>query len=73
MLVNVEDNETGGGLAKGRGWVSIHRTHDLIDALTPYAEAGVDEMIIHFNPALPLPRRKELLTEFMGQVAPAFA
>ncbi|HEU0074841.1 MAG TPA: TIGR03560 family F420-dependent LLM class oxidoreductase [Dehalococcoidia bacterium] len=73
MLVNVEDSETGGGLAKGRGWVSIHRTHDLIDALTPYAEAGVDEMIIHFNPALPLPRRKELLTEFMGQVAPAFA
>jgi alkanesulfonate monooxygenase SsuD/methylene tetrahydromethanopterin reductase-like flavin-dependent oxidoreductase (luciferase family) len=73
LLVNVEDSRTGGGLADGRGWVVIHRSSDLVAAVTPYAEAGVDELIVHFNPALPLPRRKELLTEFMGQVAPAFA
>lgn len=73
ILVNVEESRTGGGLSSGRSWVNIHRTHDLVDAMTPYAEAGIDEMIVHFNPALPLPRRKELLTEFTGQVAPAFA
>jgi F420-dependent oxidoreductase-like protein len=73
MLVNVEDSRTGGGLGHGPNWVNISRAADLVDALTPFAEAGVNEMIIHFNPALALPRRKELLTEFMGQVAPAFA
>jgi F420-dependent oxidoreductase-like protein len=73
MLVNVKDSRTGGGLAHGPNWVNIHRMHELVDAMTPYAEAGVNEMIVHFNPALALPRRKELLTEFMGQVAPAFA
>jgi F420-dependent oxidoreductase-like protein len=72
MFVNVEDSRTGGGMGHGPGWVNIHRAHDLVDAVTPYAEAGVDELIVHFNPALALPRRKELLTEFMGQVAPAF-
>lgn len=73
MMVNVENAMTGGGLGHGPNWVMIHRMHDLVDALAPYAEAGVDEMIIHFNPALPLPKRKELLTDFMGQIAPAFA
>ncbi len=73
LLVNIEDSRTSGGLADRTGWVNIHRMHDLVDALTPYAEAGVDEMIVHFNPGLALPRRKELLTEFMGQVAPAFS
>lgn len=73
IMVNVDESVTGGGLAHGPNWVMIHRIHDLIDALTPYAEAGVDEMIVHFNPALPLAKRKELQTEFMGQIAPAFA
>ena len=73
MLVNVEDSGTGGGLGHGPGWVNIQRVRELVDALTPYAEAGVNEMIVHFNPALPLPRRKELLSEFTAQVAPAFA
>jgi len=73
IMVNVADSVTGGGLAHDPNWVQIHRAHDLVDALTPYAEAGVNEMIVHINPALPLPKRKELLTEFMGQVAPAFA
>jgi hypothetical protein len=53
--------------------VNIHHVQDLADALSPYVEAGVDEMIVHFNPALSLPRRKELLTAFTAQVAPAFA
>jgi hypothetical protein len=45
----------------------------LVDALTPYAEMGVDEMIIHFNPALALARRRQLWTGFMKEVAPVFA
>jgi F420-dependent oxidoreductase-like protein len=73
IMVNIDESATGGGVAHGPNWINIHRIHDLVDPLTPYAEAGMDEMIVHFNPALPLPKRKELLTEFMGQVAPAFA
>jgi hypothetical protein len=30
-------------------------------------------MIIHFNPALPLPQRKDLLSGFQADVVPAFA
>jgi F420-dependent oxidoreductase-like protein len=73
ILVNTADDVSGGGRAHGPSWVVINRTSDLVDALTPYAEAGVNEMIVHFNPALALPKRKELLTEFMGQIAPVFA
>ena len=73
ILVNVENSGTGGGLGHRPGWVNIHHVQDLADALSPYVEAGVDEMIVHFNPALSLPRRKELLTAFTAQVAPAFA
>jgi F420-dependent oxidoreductase-like protein len=73
MLVNVQQSTTGGGLGHGPGWVQITRPRDLIDVLTPYAEAGADEMIIHFNPALPLPQRKELLGGFQADVVPAFA
>ena len=73
IMVNIEDSRTGGGRAHAPNWVNIGRASDLVDALTPYAEAGAHEMAIHFNPGLALARRKELLTEFMGQVAPAFA
>jgi F420-dependent oxidoreductase-like protein len=73
MLVNVEQSTTGGGLGHGPGWVQITLPRDLIDVLTPYAEAGADEMIIHFNPALPLPQRKDLLSGFQADVVPAFA
>jgi F420-dependent oxidoreductase-like protein len=73
MLVNVAQSVTGGGLGHGPGWVQIGRAADLVDALTPFAEAGVDEMIIHFNPALPLAQRMTLLSEFQQDVAPAFA
>jgi F420-dependent oxidoreductase-like protein len=73
MLVNVADSATGGGLGHGPGWVQIAGPRDLIDALSPFAEAGVNEMIVHFNPALPLPRRKDLLSQFQTDVAPAFA
>jgi F420-dependent oxidoreductase-like protein len=73
MMVNLEDSVTGGGQAHGPNWVRITRIGDLVDAMTPYAEAGVDEMIVHFNPALPLAKRKELQAEFMGQVAQVFA
>ena len=73
VLVNIDDHVIGGGREARPGWINAHRMYDLVDALTPYAEAGVDEIIVYFNPNLSLPRRKELLTEFMGQVAPAFA
>ena len=73
ILVNVAERTTGGGLGHGPNWVMIDRPADLVDALTPYAEAGMDEMIVHFNPALPLPQRKELLSAFMADVTPAFA
>jgi hypothetical protein len=46
---------------------------DLVDVLTPFAEAGADEMIVHFNPGLPLAQRKELWTAFQEDVAPAFS
>ena len=48
------------------------RLPDLVDVLTPFAEAGVDEMIVHFNPALPIAERKNLWTAFQSEVAPAF-
>ena len=73
MLINIEDSATGGGLGHGPGWVMITHVRDLVDAITPYAEAGINELILHFNPALPLPRRKQLLSEFQSVVAPAFA
>jgi F420-dependent oxidoreductase-like protein len=72
MLVNLGSGATGGGLGHGRGWTVIEGLPDLVDALAPYAEAGVHEMIVHFNPRLPLERRKELLAGFMAEVAPAF-
>ena len=72
LLVNVDQGGTGGGLGDAGGWEVVSSTRDLVDALAPYAEAGVDEMIIHFNPALPLERRKQLLTQFMQDVAPPF-
>jgi F420-dependent oxidoreductase-like protein len=72
MLINVDQSDTGGGLGQRPGWTTVSRVGELIDALAPFAEAGVDEMIIHFNPALPLLRRKELLSAFMDEVAPAF-
>jgi F420-dependent oxidoreductase-like protein len=73
MLVNVQQSATGGGLGHGPGWVQISHARDLVDVLTPFAESGVNEMIIHFNPALPLPQRKDLLSAFQADVAPAFA
>ena len=46
---------------------------DLVDVLSPFAEAGADEMIVHFNPGLPLEQRKDLWTGFMQDIAPQFA
>ncbi|HEX5368439.1 MAG TPA: TIGR03560 family F420-dependent LLM class oxidoreductase, partial [Dehalococcoidia bacterium] len=43
---------------------------DLVDVLSPFADAGADEMIVHFNPGLPWEQRKELWTGFMQDVAP---
>jgi F420-dependent oxidoreductase-like protein len=45
----------------------------LIDLIAPFADAGCNEMIVHFNPSLPLERRKELWTGFMQDVAPQLA
>jgi F420-dependent oxidoreductase-like protein len=73
MLVNVERARPGGGRGEAGTWVTVSRLRELVDLLTPFAEAKVDEMIIHFNPGLPLARREQLLTGFMKEVAPAFA
>jgi F420-dependent oxidoreductase-like protein len=54
-------------------FTNFEKLGDLVDVLTPFADAGVDEMIVHFNPGLPIALRKELWTAFQGEVAPAFA
>ncbi|MGH8168472.1 MAG: LLM class F420-dependent oxidoreductase, partial [Woeseiaceae bacterium] len=46
------------------------RPSDLVDVLSPFAEAGADEMIVHFNPGLPWPQRKDLWSSFMADIAP---
>ena len=43
---------------------------DLADLIAPFAVAGCNEMIVHFNPSLPIEQRKELWTSFMQDVAP---
>jgi F420-dependent oxidoreductase-like protein len=73
MMINVERSRPGGGYGHSGVWVTVTRQRELVDALEPYAKLGVDEMIIHFNPALPLARRRQLWTRFMKEVAPAFA
>jgi F420-dependent oxidoreductase-like protein len=46
---------------------------DLIELLGPFAEAGADEIIVHFNPSRPVDERKAFWTAFMQDVAPQFA
>ena len=53
--------------------MSVSKVQELNDQITRYAEAGVDELIIHFNPGRPLGARKETLSEFMAEVAPQFS
>jgi alkanesulfonate monooxygenase SsuD/methylene tetrahydromethanopterin reductase-like flavin-dependent oxidoreductase (luciferase family) len=53
-------------------FTNFEKLSDLADVLSPFAAAGVDEMIVHFNPGLPLGQRKELWTAFQAEVAPAF-
>ena len=53
-------------------FTNFSKLPDLVDLLTPFADAGVDEMIVHFNPTLPLGERKGLWTAFQDEVAPAF-
>ena len=72
MLVAFGDAATAGGLGHGSGWVTVGRARELTDRVAQYAEAGVDELIVHFNPGRPLAARKEALSEFMAEVAPQF-
>jgi hypothetical protein len=44
----------------------------LTDLVAQYAEARANELIVHFNPRLPLAQRLELWSTFMREVAPRF-
>jgi F420-dependent oxidoreductase-like protein len=58
--------------ASGHGrFTQFEKMSDLVDVLTPFADAGADEMIVHFNPGLPYEQRRELWSGFMSEVAPA--
>jgi F420-dependent oxidoreductase-like protein len=54
------------------GWVTVRHVRELSDRVAAYADAGVHELIIHFNPGRPLAARKETLSAFMEEVAPQF-
>ena len=59
--------------SSGGRFTLFSKLSDLVDIVSPFAEAGANEMIVHFNPGLVLEERKELLSSFMQEVAPAFA
>lgn len=72
LLANIGAAATAGGLGHGPGWVEVGRARELAGRVAQYAEAGAQELIVHFNPGLPLSARKEALSEFMADVAPQF-
>ena len=73
MLVRLAaDSATTGGLGHGGGWVTVSKVRELSNRVAEYAEAGADELIVHFNPGRPLAARQEALSEFMADVAPQF-
>jgi hypothetical protein len=45
----------------------------LTDLVAQYRDAGANELIVHFNPRLPLPQRKHAWSAFASDVAPQFA
>jgi F420-dependent oxidoreductase-like protein len=44
----------------------------LSDLVAQYRDAGADELIVHFNPRLPLPQRKDAWSAFSRDVSPQF-
>ena len=59
--------------SSGDRFTLFSQPSDLVDLLSPFAAAGAGEMIVHFNPRLPLEQRKELWTGFIQDVAPQFS
>jgi F420-dependent oxidoreductase-like protein len=62
-----------GDPAQSGRFTNFAKLSDLTEVVTPFAEAGADELIVHFNPGLPLAQRKELWTAFQAEIAPSFA
>ncbi len=60
------------GLGRRGPFVTFSAVRDLAGLVASYAEAGIDELIVHFNPTRTLPEREEFWSAFQDVVAPAF-
>ena len=64
---------TEAGLGRQGPFVTFAKTTDLSGLVAEYAAAGVEELIVHYNPRRPLPERQEFWNRFQQDVAAAFA
>jgi F420-dependent oxidoreductase-like protein len=71
--VQLSPGTPGAGLGREGPFVTFGRITDLTGLVADYVQAGVDELIVHFNPRRPLAERKELWSRFQEEIAPAFA
>jgi F420-dependent oxidoreductase-like protein len=51
---------------------TVANVSQLADLVAQYSDAGAHELIVHFNPRLPLAQRKDAWSAFMHDVAPQF-
>ena len=51
-------------------FMMFSKPSDLVELIGPFREAGCDEMIVHFNPSLPIEQRKDFWSTFTQEVAP---
>jgi len=61
-----------GGLGRRGGFVTFNEVRDLSELARSYADVGLDELIVHFDPRRPLPEREAFWSAFQAEVARAF-
>ena len=69
----VQADDAPASLGRQGPFVTYKALADLKPLVAEYAGAGVDELIVHYNPRRPMDERKAFWTTFLQDVAPEFA